>query len=120
MARVRNKNTNIELKLRKKLWHLGYRYRTNYKVFGKPDIVLVRQKVAIFCDGDFWHGKDFKKEKGGYKKFWVEKIQTNIKRDKEVNKKLAKEGWKVLRFWKSEILKNLDDCASKIENQVKA
>lgn len=114
MSRVRNKNTNIELKLRKKLWHLGYRYKTNYKVFGKPDIVFVKHKVAIFCDGDFWHGKNFSKEKGGYKKFWVNKINSNMERDKKVNKRLLGEGWIVMRFWKSEILRNTDACVKKI------
>lgn len=114
MSKVRNKDTDIELLLRRKLWSLGYRYRVNYKVFGRPDIAFPRRKVAIFCDGDFWHGRSYKKDKGGYKKFWREKIADNIKRDKKVNRRLKKEGWTVLRFWKTEILGDVDRCVEKI------
>lgn len=114
MARVKNKNTNIELAVRKRLWRLGYRFRTSSNLFGKPDIVFRKKKVVIFCDGDFWHGKKYIRERGGYKKFWRDKIALNIKRDKEVSKKLKNEGWTVLRFWKTDILKNLDRCIEKI------
>lgn len=115
MKKVKNKNTNIELILRKELFRRGYRFRIKSKLFGKPDIVFSKQKVAIFCDGDFWHGKNYKNEKENYKDFWVKKINTNIKRDRVVNKTLKKEGWIVLRFWKTEILKNKGSCLEKIE-----
>lgn len=114
MAKVKNKDTNIELIIRKRLWRLGCRYRVNYKIAGSPDIAFPGKKVAIFCDGDFWHGKNYKKEHSGYKKFWKEKIAVNIERDKRVDRKLKNEDWKVLRFWKSEILKEPDKCVEKI------
>ena len=114
MRRVKNKNTNIELIIRKELFRRGYRFSTNTKLFGKPDIVLTSKKVVIFCDGDFWHGKN-KNEISKYEKFWREKILTNIERDKLVNITLRKDGWKVLRFWKNDILKNPEKCVEKIE-----
>lgn len=114
MAKVKNKDTDIELIIRKRLWQQGYRYRVNYKIAGSPDIAFPTKKVAIFCDGDFWHGKNYKKERSSYKKFWKEKIAVNIKRDRKVNRRLAKEGWKVLRFWKSEIHKEPDKCVERI------
>jgi DNA mismatch endonuclease Vsr len=73
---------------------------------------------VVFCDGDFWHGKNYKKEHSNYEPFWVEKIKRNIDRDKLVNKTLRKDGWRVLRFWKSDILKNLKGCIDKIESEL--
>lgn len=119
MRKVKNKNTNIELILRKELFKAGYRFRIKSKVFGKPDIVFQNKKVAIFCDGDFWHGKNYKKEKSNYKQFWISKIDTNIKRDRLVNKKLKNDGWTVLRFWKTEILKSPDKCLEQIDQVLK-
>ncbi len=116
MKKVRNKNTNIELLLRKELSKKGYRFRLKNSIYGKPDIVFVSKKIAIFCDGDFWHGKNYSKEKSNYKNFWVEKIKTNIQRDRKVNKKLKIEGWTALRFWKTDILKNLQGCVDMVEN----
>jgi len=115
MKRVKNKNTNIELLLRKALFKKGLRFRVKNKLFGKPDIVFPVQKVAIFCDGDFWHGKNYKNEGSRYETFWKDKIQVNMKRDKLVNKTLEESGWKVQRFWKTEILKSPDDCAERVE-----
>jgi DNA mismatch endonuclease (patch repair protein) len=81
MRKVRNKNTNIELILRKALFKDGVRFRVKNKLFGKPDIIISEEKIAIFCDGDFWHGRNFRKEADGYKDFWKEKIRTNIERE---------------------------------------
>lgn len=114
MSRVKNKDTDIEVKLRKKLWSEGFRYRTHYDVQGKPDIAFPSKKVAIFCDGDFWHGRNFNREKRKYKEFWKTKIASNMARDKKVNRELKKEGWVVLRFWKTEILKDLDRSIDRI------
>ncbi len=114
MSKVKSRHTDIELKLRKKLWNLGFKYKVKSKLFGNPDIVFYKQKVVIFCDGDFWHGKNYDKEKHRYKRFWVDKIATNIKRDHNVDKRLRKDGWKVLRFWKTDINKNLDKCLKKV------
>ena len=104
--------------LGKELWALGYRYRKNDKsVFGKPDLVMKRYHIAIFVDGEFWHGKDWNKRKHDHKTnrdFWLKKIERNIQRDKEVNLHLKKNGWKVLRFWGKDINKNLRNCTNKI------
>jgi len=119
MQAVKNKDSKIELILRKELWARGYRYRKNYsKVEGKPDIVFVGKKVAIFCDSEFWHGKDWEKKKHeikSNKEFWYSKIKRNIKRDIIVNQKLEEAGWKVLRFWGKEILTNTNKCINQIE-----
>jgi len=119
MRKVKNRNTDIELIVRKGLFRRGYRYKLKSKLFGKPDIVFPSEKIAIFCDGDFWHGKNYAKEKKNYKSFWKEKILVNIERDKNVNKILKKQGWKVIRFWKTEILKSPDKCIKKIEKFIK-
>jgi DNA mismatch endonuclease Vsr len=106
MSRVRNRGTDIEKNLQKLLWEHKLRYRKQYKIFGKPDIAFPGYKIAIFCDGDFWHGRNFSTEGRKYNDFWYEKILQNIERDRLVTKTLEKEGWKVLRFWKDEIKKN--------------
>ncbi|PIY72379.1 very short patch repair endonuclease [Candidatus Roizmanbacteria bacterium CG_4_10_14_0_8_um_filter_33_9] len=119
MRTVKNKDTNIELKLRRFLFAKGIKFRVKNSLFGKPDIVLPKYKIVIFCDGDFWHGKNYDEEKGRYKKFWIDKIALNIKRDIEVNKRLKEEGWKVLRFWKTEIQGKTDKCINKIMKNIK-
>ena len=112
MSAVRSKNTLPELALRKVLSLRGLKYRLfSSKLPGKPDIVFSKSKVAVFCDGDFWHGRRWKRRKasGQFKirrKYWIEKIEGNIKRDKLVNRRLRKLGWLVLRFWESDILKS--------------
>jgi DNA mismatch endonuclease (patch repair protein) len=119
MRRIKSKDTTIEIILRKELWRRGLRYQKNVKdIFGKPDIVFKGKKVAVFADSEFWHGKQLLE--GKYipktnREFWVKKITRNIERDKEVNKQLKKEGWTVLRFWESDIRKNVSDCADIIE-----
>ena len=105
MARVRSRDTDIERQLGKLLWENKLRYRKHYKVIGKPDIAFPGYKIAIFCDGDFWHGKNFAREGKKYNDFWYEKILQNMKRDRLVTKTLEKKNWKVLRFWKEEIKK---------------
>ena len=120
MKAITSKDTKIEVMLRKSLWHKGYRYRKNYKkLLGKPDIVFWRKKIAIFCDGDFWHGYDWENRKNNIstnKNYWLNKIEKNIERDKKNTKKLEEKGWKVLRFWGHEIKNNLDKCVKIIEN----
>ncbi len=103
MQAIKPKNSLMELTLRKALWKEGLRYRIHVrKVFGNPDIVFHRHKLAIFCDSEFWHGYDWqhrKKDLKTNKEFWVKKIESNIKRDRMVSKELAMQGWRVLRFW---------------------
>lgn len=122
MQANKSEGTKPELLLAKTLWHRGLRYRKNNKtVFGKPDITFKKYKIAIFVDGEFWHGKDWEKRKNDIKsnrKFWINKIERNIKRDTSVNILLEQEGWMVLRFWGKDILKNPDDCAARIENAI--
>lgn len=124
MKYIYSKDTKIEVILRKALWDKGYRYRKNYaKLPGKPDIVLTKYKIAIFCDGEFFHGKDWevlkpKIEKGNNPNFWVKKISRNIERDDEINKKLLFMGWTVIRFWGDEIKKRPDECIKIIEETI--
>lgn len=120
MRSVKNTNTNIELLLRKSLYKNGHRFRVKNSLFGKPDIVFPKEKIAIFCDGDFWHGKNYKKEKKNYKPFWIHKIGLNRKRDIKVNKMLRKEGWTVIRLWKTQILKDPSACVDEIEKSIRS
>ena len=124
MQNIKSKDTKIEVMLRKALWHKGYRYRKNFKNLpGKPDIVLPKYKIAIFCDSEFFHGKDWevlkpRLEKGKNSEFWINKISRNRKRDDEVNKRLLFQGWTVIRFWGYDIQKNLDGCIQVIEEAI--
>jgi DNA (cytosine-5)-methyltransferase 1 len=122
MKAVHGKDTGIEKILGKKLWGAGLRYRKNDKtVYGKPDFVFKKAKVAVFCDGEFWHGKDWNIHKHDHKsnqKFWIDKIERNISRDIEVNDFLTTNGWTVLRFWESDINKNAEQCVDKIVNTI--
>lgn len=116
MSHIRSKDTSIELALRKALWHEGFRYRKNYKKLpGSPDIALTKYKVAIFCDSEFFHGKDWevlkpRLEKGNNPDYWIKKIDRNRNRDIENDKKLLFLGWTVIHFWGQDILKHKDEC----------
>lgn len=130
MQHIRSKDTKPEVVLRKALWHKGYRYRKNYKDLpGKPDIVFTKQRVCVFVDSEFFHGKDYE---SGYKskkynslkeqlehsnnsEFWMNKIRRNIERDREVDAELHGLGWSVLRFWSKDVLKRTDECINTIE-----
>jgi DNA mismatch endonuclease (patch repair protein) len=120
MQAVKSTGSQIEQKLQKALWRRGFRYRKNYKkVFGKPDIVFVRLKIAVFVDSEFWHGFDWDNRKQDFKSgrdFWWNKIERNIARDKQVTEKLTEEGWIVIRFWGRQIEKNLDECVNMVSN----
>lgn len=124
MKNIRSKDTSIELKLRKELWRRGYRYRKNYtELPGKPDIVLTKYKIAIFCDSEFFHGKDWeilkpRLEKSKNSEYWQKKITRNMERDEEVNKQLMFLGWTVIRFWGKDILKDTDECIKVIEETI--
>lgn len=101
MSMIKSRNTRPELIIRKLLSLNGIRgYRINYKLVGKPDIVFTKYKLAVFIDGCFWHKcpQCFKQPENN-KEFWEKKIEGNVRRDKTVNNKLRKDGWKVLRFW---------------------
>ena len=119
MKRVKNKDSKIEVLLRKELWSRGIRYRKNVnRIYGKPDIVFIGKKIAVFCDSEFWHGYNWEERKKDFKshqEFWIPKIERNMERDAEVTAKLESEGWTVLRFWGNEIKKNTVGCADIIE-----
>lgn len=124
MSHIKSRDTSIEVKLRKELWKKGYRYRKNYnKIPGKPDIAITKYKIAIFCDSEFFHGKDWevlkpRLQKGDNAEYWIPKIQRNRERDDEVNKELLFLGWTVIRFWGKDIMKNTDECVKVIDEAV--
>ena len=120
MVAIRSKNTKIEITLRKALWHKGIRYRKNVKVCScRVDIAITKYKIAVFCDGEFWHGKYFKKgQVTTNTDYWNEKICRNMERDFEILLELRDNGWIVLRFWSADIKKNLDRCIAEILEQI--
>lgn len=125
MSRIKSKNTRPEILLRKALWKRNLRgYRIHYeKVAGTPDIAFTKYKIAIFIDGDFWHGYNWedKKEKiKSNRQYWIPKIEKNIVKDEEVNYKLLYTDWTVVRFWEHEVLKNIDYCISTIVEEINA
>lgn len=124
MSRIRGKDTSIEVALRKALWAKGYRFRKNYKKLpGRPDIALTKYRIAVFCDSEFFHGKDWdvlkvKLEKGKNPDYWIKKIERNMERDQEKDKLFRSEGWTVIHFWGKEILKDIDECIKVIEEAI--
>lgn len=120
MQHIHNKDTKIEVILRKALWHEGIRYRKNYKKLpGTPDIAITKYKIAIFCDGEFFHGYNWDEQKprilkGEHGQFWVDKIERNMERDRKKDQDLEMLGWTVLHFWGNDIKKNIDDCVKTI------
>jgi DNA mismatch endonuclease (patch repair protein) len=121
MSKIRGKNTGPEIKLRKLLWSAGIRgYRIHYDLLGKPDLVFIKRKLAIFMDGCFWHKCPICfQEPATRKEFWMKKIQSNIDRDKKVNAILKNEGWKVIRIWEHEMKKDPDYVIKKIVSSLK-
>ena len=119
MKQVKNRDSAIEIALRKELWSRGLRYRKNVKtILGKQDIAFIGKKIAVFCDSEFWHGFDWENKKHEIKsrqEFWIPKIERTMERDIEVTQALKEQGWLVLRFWGNEIKKNCSACADQIE-----
>ena len=124
MSKIRGKNTTIEVTLQMALWAKGYRYRKNYKKLpGSPDICLTKYRIAIFCDSEFFHGKDWeilkpRLEKGKNPDYWVKKIERNIQRDEEKDQQLNFMGWTVIHFWGKDILKDTEQCVRVIEETI--
>jgi DNA mismatch endonuclease (patch repair protein) len=122
MSRIRGKDTSIETALRKALWHSGIRYRKNYSGLpGKPDIAITKHRIAVFCDGDFWHGKEWDTKKLRIKnnsEFWLSKIERNMNRDVQTDRVLFIKDWTVLRFWGTEIEKDLSGCVDEIRSAI--
>lgn len=120
MSHIRSKDTSIELKVRKYLFSLGYRYRVNYKELpGKPDIVFTKKKIAIFIHGCYWHGHNCNSRYAHVSKsntdYWNTKIQRNQERDKRNIEQLGKDGWKVIVLWECEIKENFEEIKTKLE-----
>jgi DNA mismatch endonuclease Vsr len=124
MQAIKCRDTSIELALRKALWKKGIRYRKNYKLLiGKPDIVITKYKIAVFCDSDYWHGYDWENRSKRIKSnrdYWIPKIERNMERDKEVTESLECDGWLVLRFWEWQIRRQLDECVAEILSAVES
>ena len=124
MSQIHGKDTSIELTLRKALWKKGYRYRKNYKALpGTPDIAITKYRVAVFCDGEFFHGKDWedqkpKVQKGKNADYWTSKIEHNMERDKMKDQELTMMGWTVIHFWGKEIMGDTDTCIKVIEEAI--
>ena len=123
MQAIRSRETKAEIALARALWARGHRYRkNNRKIFGKPDLTFARCKLAIFVDGEYFHGYNWKTEKyriRSRRRFWWKKIEGNMARDRLVNCTLVENGWTVLRFWSHEIRKNLANCVWKVEQTLK-
>lgn len=128
MAAVKSKNSKAEIAIRKELWKRGFRYRLHAKqLIGKPDLVFRKKKILVFIDGDFWHGRALIEEgveglKRGLRTersdWWIAKIERNVNRDIEVTEKLKSEGWNVLRYWESEVRKNVFAVADRIQSEL--
>ena len=122
MGQVHLKGGKAETTLAKALWHEGYRYRRNYKKLpGSPDIAITKYKVAIFVDGEFWHGQDWENRKAKLKsnrEYWIEKIEENIARDKRNDEILRQMGWIPLHFWEKDVIKSLDQCEKIVKQSI--
>ena len=124
MQHISSKNTKIEVILRKALWHAGIRYRKNYKDLpGKPDIAITKYKIAIFCDGEFFHGYDWDEQrprimKGDNGQYWVDKIEKNMERHIEKDQELEIMGWYVIHFWGREIREKTDECVKTVKEVI--
>lgn len=122
MANVSLKGGKSETALAKALWHAGVRYRKNYKkIPGSPDIAIPKYKIAVFVDGEFWHGENWAERKKKLKRnsdYWIEKIEENIARDKRNDEKLIGMGWTPIHFWEKEVKTELDRCVNKVIDQI--
>ena len=122
MQRVRSFGSAIEIRLGRAMWAAGLRCRKQSSaVPGKPDFVIVRSKIAVFCDSSFWHGRNWAKAAQAIKSnrgFWIPKIERNIARDKAVNRALRELGWRVLRFWDFQIVGGAEQCAQRVLDAV--
>ncbi|XCF06799.1 very short patch repair endonuclease [Tamlana crocina] len=118
MGKIRGKNTKPELLFRRALWARGVRFRVDNKTLpGKPDVSIKKYRLAIFIDGEFWHGYNWDERQQTIKSnraFWIPKIERNIQRDKEVNQQLADMDYTVFRFWSREIKQNLNQCINDV------
>ena len=125
MGLVRSRNTRFELKIMRllsaELYPLGYRYRKHYRAArGTPDVAFVRQRIAVFFDSDFWHGRNYSRLKSRMNKFWRAKIERNIDRDRQINRALRRLGWSVLRFGEAQIKTRPQSVVRKVRSKLEA
>jgi len=118
MSKIRGKNTKPESIMFEALETLGIEFEKHYKLLGNPDMVFPKQKIAVFIDGDFWHGWNYEKRKEKLPKYWVEKIKRNMRRDVRYRRQLKNEGWTVLRLWEHKILKRPESCITRIKKVI--
>ncbi len=122
MSKVKLKQGDAEVLLAKKLWHCGFRYRLNYKKLpGSPDIAILKYHIAVFVDGEFWHGYDWNVRKPKLKRnieYWVEKIEENMARDLRLDKELVYLGWTPIHFWSQAVMKDCDSCVKVIKEVI--
>jgi DNA mismatch endonuclease, patch repair protein len=122
----KGKNTAAELVLRRAIWRRGLRYRLHATDLpGKPDIIFRKARIVVFCDGDFWHGRKFDQRRerlarGSNGEYWIGKIEGNIVRDARQNRLLRQAGWRILRFWETDVLRNPQKAAKRVTRVVQA
>ena len=119
MSRIRSKNTSIDRRMREMLSGMNVRFEMYPDLFGSPDF-QVGKRVLVFCDGDFWHGYRYAEKKRPAKKYWREKIEGNMRRDRKVSRRLRRDGWSVLRIWEHDIKKKPEKCMKKILSKLQA
>lgn len=118
-------DTRCEVMMRRALWAAGCRYRKNAKDLpGQPDVIFPGARIAVFCDGDFWHGRDWesrrqKLSRGTNSEYWLAKIQRNMERDRQNTQRLQEMGWTVLRFWESQIRSDVAEVARAVLGTLK-
>lgn len=118
MSSIRGRDTKVELLVRKELHKRGYRYRVNASwLVGKPDIVFTRIRLAVFVDGDFWHGWKFNEWSEKLPPYWRDKIAGNMARDHRHTVQLRREGWTVMRVWEHDVENNFARCIERIEQK---
>lgn len=118
MSRIRSKNTSIDIIMRDILSNNGYPFEMYPKMYGNPDFANKKERIVVFCDGDFWHGFNYGKKKLA-KKYWREKIEGNMKRDVKIRRKLRNEGWSVIKCWEHDIKSRPDICIRKIDRAIR-
>ncbi|MCE5207206.1 MAG: very short patch repair endonuclease [Chloroflexi bacterium] len=123
MSRIKSEDTKVEIALGRAMWGLGLRYRKHYPLIGKPDFVFIGVKVAVFCDGDFWHGRNFNKmvAEGRFENnpnYWIPKMSKTIERDKNSKRVLESKGWYVIRIWETDVYKSPVEVAKQIQEIV--